>query len=171
MTCSLSCPVPLHADDYPRLKGFAMPIQNADSTLGAGEAADCSSPPPSQLLQAVEELNAGAYFVCHETLEALWLEEKRPVRNLYKGILQLAAALLQQQRGNDRATVSLLTKACLYLKPFSPVCQRVHVARLIGDAETLRQDIGDSGPGFHRPPDLYNSLQVHLITEPPPSDE
>ena len=38
----------------------------------------------------LEEFNRGEYFACHETLEALWIPEKRSVREIYQGVLQIA---------------------------------------------------------------------------------
>jgi len=36
-------------------------------------------------LEGVEEFNRGEFYECHETLEALWLAEPRPIRGLYQG--------------------------------------------------------------------------------------
>jgi predicted metal-dependent hydrolase len=45
---------------------------------------------PSAFYAGLDELNAGEYYRCHETLEALWLVERRPVREAYQGVLQIA---------------------------------------------------------------------------------
>lgn len=45
---------------------------------------------PPAFYTALEELNRGEYFACHETLEALWIPEKRSVREIYQGVLQIA---------------------------------------------------------------------------------
>lgn len=45
---------------------------------------------PPEFYIALEELNRGAYFACHETLESLWIPETRSVRELYQGVLQIA---------------------------------------------------------------------------------
>jgi hypothetical protein len=47
-------------------------------------------PLPPELYIALEELNRGEYFACHETLESLWIPETRSVRGLYQGVLQIA---------------------------------------------------------------------------------
>jgi predicted metal-dependent hydrolase len=49
----------------------------------------CDELPPQLLRQGIAQFNAGHYFECHETLEALWRSETRPVRDLYQGILQV----------------------------------------------------------------------------------
>src|SRR5579864_4347401 len=45
---------------------------------------------PEAFYQALEEFNRREYFECHETLEALWIPEKRSVREIYQGVLQIA---------------------------------------------------------------------------------
>jgi hypothetical protein len=45
---------------------------------------------PAEFYSALEELNRGEYFACHETLEALWIPETRDVRQIYQGVLQIA---------------------------------------------------------------------------------
>ncbi|GEM_PF-6647224 len=44
--------------------------------------------------------NAGHYFEAHEALEAAWNEDLRPIRELYRGLLQAAVTYLHIQRGN-----------------------------------------------------------------------
>jgi hypothetical protein len=45
---------------------------------------------PPEFYAALEQINHGAYFECHETLEALWIPETRSVREIYQGVLQIA---------------------------------------------------------------------------------
>jgi predicted metal-dependent hydrolase len=45
---------------------------------------------PLNFHQGLEQFNQGLYYKCHETLEALWLAERRSVRELYQGVLQIA---------------------------------------------------------------------------------
>lgn len=59
-------------------------------SIESGEPADWPEHLPGAFYQALEELNRGEYFLCHETLEALWIPEKRTVRELYQGVIQIA---------------------------------------------------------------------------------
>ncbi|MCB0081439.1 MAG: DUF309 domain-containing protein, partial [Caldilineaceae bacterium] len=44
---------------------------------------------PSQpALQGLVAFNRGNYFEQHEYLEAAWIAEQRPIREMYQGILQ-----------------------------------------------------------------------------------
>ena len=102
--------------------------------------------PPDALLRGIAEFNRGEYFVCHETLEALWKAERRPVRRLYQGVLQVAVALHHLERGNLPGARSMLAKAVTNLTPFPAPCLGVDVAALREDARRLAEalDRGDA---------------------------
>jgi predicted metal-dependent hydrolase len=109
--------------------------------------AACDEPPPDALLEGIAQFNRGEFFEQHETLELLWRAERREVRRLYQGILQIGVAFHHLRRGNHHGTVYMLTRGPAYLRPFAPRCQAVDVARLIGDAETALREVQRLGPG------------------------
>ncbi len=80
-------------------------------------------------MRGLEEFNAGQYFEQHETLELVWRAELRPVRDLYRGILQIGVACLQIERGNAVGAIKLIDRATRWLQPFRPACQTVDVDR------------------------------------------
>ncbi len=94
----------------------------------------CEEPPPSDLLEGIAQFNRGEYFEQHETLERLWIAERRDVRRLYQGILQVGVAFHHLRKLNHHGTVYMLTRGPCYLAPFAPSCQHVDVAALIADA-------------------------------------
>jgi uncharacterized protein len=73
---------------------------------------------PANLLQACEEFNSGKFFECHETLEEIWQEEQGEVRDLYKGLIQVAAAFVHVTRGNYIGADRLMRTALGYLGPY-----------------------------------------------------
>ena len=73
---------------------------------------------PGNLAQACREFNTGRYYECHETLEEIWQEEEGDVRDLYKGLIQVAAAFVHISRGNDRGARRLLSTGAGYLEPY-----------------------------------------------------
>ncbi len=95
-------------------------------------APPCLEAPPAGLVKGIEEFNGGAFYECHDTLEALWVAESRPVRQLYQGILQVAVAFYHLGAGRFRPVVTLLTRGSKYLEPFAPACMGVDVAGLLG---------------------------------------
>ena len=50
---------------------------------------DCQGPLHPQAVYGMELFNQGRYFEAHEALEAAWRDESGPVRDLYRGILQV----------------------------------------------------------------------------------
>ncbi len=126
---------------------------------------ECNESPPPLLRQGIEEFNRGLYFEQHETLEALWRREVRPVRRLYQGILQIGVGLHHLRRGNYHGAVSLLTRGLAHLRPFAPRCQGVEVARLIAAAERVLAAVEQLGPARLHEFDWALAPQVTLATE------
>jgi hypothetical protein len=73
---------------------------------------------PGNLQQACEEFNTGKYYECHETFEEIWQEEQGEVRDLYKGLIQVAAAFVHISRGGYKGANRLLATAVGYLEPY-----------------------------------------------------
>lgn len=105
-----------------------IPKSTARRTARCGEAA------PAALREAIAQFNAGDYWECHETLEALWRAEPDAVRYLYQGILLAGVGLYHLRRGNRHGALSKLRAAQALLLPYAPVCMGVDVA-------TLRDDV------------------------------
>jgi hypothetical protein len=103
--------------------------------------AACLEPPPVALLEGIAQFNRGEFFEQHETLELLWRAERRDVRRLYQGILQIGVAFHHLRRLNHHGTVYMLTRGPRYLAPFAPACQSVDVARLVADASAALLEV------------------------------
>jgi uncharacterized protein len=104
-----------------------------------------SEPLPEEVVRGLEAFNAGRYFEQHETLESVWRAEVHPVRELYRGILQIGLACLQIERGNAVGAVKMIDRAARWLQLFRPACQTVDVERLLVDAATFRNEIERAG--------------------------
>ena len=63
---------------------------------------------PEEFWLGVEQFNAGQFYACHDTLEALWIEATEPEKALYQGILQIAVALYHLENSNLRGAMILL---------------------------------------------------------------
>ncbi len=107
----------------------------------------CSEEPPPELVAGVAQFNRGEYFEQHETLELLWRAERRDIRRLYQGILQVGVAFHHLRRLNHHGTVHMLTRGSNYLAPFAPRCQSVNVERLLKDAAAALAEVERLGPG------------------------
>ena len=106
----------------------------------------CDEPPPPNLIEGIAQFNRGEYFEQHETLELLWRAERRDVRRLYQGILQIGVAFHHLRRCNYHGTVYMLTRGPGYLAPFAPGCQGVNVERLLKDAAAALVEVERLGP-------------------------
>ena len=125
----------------------------------------CDEPPPPLLREAIEQFNRGEYFTQHETLEILWRDEPRPVRELYQGILQVGVALYHVQRGNYHGAVYMLTRGAEYLRPFAPECQGVDVKALLDAAESMLARVEALGPTRLNEFDWATAPRVRLTPE------
>ena len=70
---------------------------------------------PGNFEKGCADFNAGRYFECHEWFEEIWQEEQGAVRDLYKGLIQIAAAFVHLSRGNFVGADRLLRTGVGYL--------------------------------------------------------
>ncbi len=101
---------------------------------------NCTDTLSPLVLQGIEEFNRGEFFEQHESLEAAWRAEPRPVRELYQGILQVGVACYQIERGNLRGALKMFERGLRRLRQFTPECLSIDVSRLIADAERVRDE-------------------------------
>jgi predicted metal-dependent hydrolase len=127
---------------------------------------DCGAPPPPQLVQAIREFNAGAFFEQHETLELLWRATPGEIRHLYEGLLQIGVGMhhLFKNRNYHGAAVKL-DHGIRLLEAFPAVCHGVDVARLREDAAAARERVLELGAD--RLDEFPRALtpRVHLVGE------
>lgn len=72
------------------------------------------------------------YFESHEVMEGLWLEDKNGTYgDLYKGIIQAAAAFLLLKRGTLSGSLQLFKSSTRYLKPYEPCVFGFDVSGLV----------------------------------------
>lgn len=151
-------------DRYMARSNFAEGLHEIIATM-AREITDepCGEAPPISAMHGIEEFNAGHYFEQHETLEIVWRAEMRPVRDLYRGILQIGLACYQIERGNARGAIKMIDRAKRWLQPFRPACQTIDVDRLLADAAALRNEIERLGVDRFSEFDRALFPTVHLL--------
>ena len=123
----------------------------------------CREPAPALLLEGIAQFNRGEYFEQHETLELLWRAERRDVRRLYQGILQIGVAFLHLQRLNHHGAVYMLTRGSQYLAPFAPRCQGIDVEALLGAATAALAEVQRLGQDRLAEFDWRLAARVHLV--------
>jgi uncharacterized protein len=100
---------------------------------------------PPEWLQGINEFNAGEYYACHDTLEALWMDAIDPDKKFYQGVLQIAVACYHLHNRNWRGAVTLLGEGIGRLPYYQPVYAGIDVARLIQDSSNLLQILQSIG--------------------------
>ena len=110
----------------------------------------CNAPLPPQAVEGFRLFNDGKYFEAHEALENAWNAEKGEIRNLYRGILQIAVVYLHITRGNYNGALKVYARSQKWLKDWSPICRGVHVDELRQNAENVINEVkrlGKAGIG------------------------
>ena len=102
---------------------------------------DCAAPLHPQTAEGLRLFNAGEYFEAHEALEAAWKEESGRVRNLYRGILQIAVVYLHITRGNYNGAVKVYARSQKWMKDWPEVCRGIQVEELRRDAAVVMQEV------------------------------
>ena len=97
----------------------------------------CNAPLHPRAADGLRLFNAGEYFEAHEALEDAWNAEKGAVRNLYRGILQIAVVYLHITRRNYNGAIKVYARSQKWLKDWPEVCRGIQVGKLRRDAEMV----------------------------------
>lgn len=116
------------------------------SNSGKSSAGNCLGPLHPAAVHGMELFNSGKYFEAHEALEAAWREETAPIRDLYRGILQVGVVYLHIQRCNYPGAVKVYQRCRNWLDLWPDTCRGVDVGQLKQDLEDVIQVVQDLGP-------------------------
>ncbi|MDM9379396.1 DUF309 domain-containing protein [Chlorogloeopsis sp. ULAP01] len=92
---------------------------------------------PQQFWQGIDQFNAGQFYACHDTLEALWIEATEPEKTFYQGILQIAVALYHLGNHNFRGAAILLGEGSNRLRRYPSVYSGIDVDELLHQSTEL----------------------------------
>ena len=83
--------------------------------------------------KGLELFNEKEFFECHDVIEELWLETdpSDPHRDLYKGVIQAAAAVYQLNRGILSGARGLYKSSLVYLEKYKPEALGLNVDEFI----------------------------------------
>jgi hypothetical protein len=110
--------------------------------------AQCDDPLPPEAVEAVKKFNSGEFYKQHDLFEALWMAEERPIRDLYRAVLQVGIAYYQATLGNQRGSHKMLLRSLQWLALLPDVCQGIDIATLRADAARVRAElerVGEDG--------------------------
>ena len=97
----------------------------------------CSGCPHPRAIEGFQLFNQGEYFEAHEALEEAWREEKSPIRELYRGILQVAVVYLHITRSNYVGALKVYHRSQKWLVDWPNTCRGVNVAQLRRDLDAV----------------------------------
>ncbi len=106
----------------------------------------CQAGLDPDVIEGLELYNAREFFECHEVLENVWRVEKGPIRELYRGILQVAVGYYHIQRGNYIGAQKMFKRCRRWLDPFPDICQGINLAGLRRDFQAVEDAIVRLGP-------------------------
>ena len=106
----------------------------------------CDGRTPAGVREGIRLFNAGRFYEAHEALEHEWHAERRPIRRLYQGILQIGVGFHHARGGNHRGAILLLTDGIEKVSGFVPACQGIDTARLVRESQACLDRIVAGGP-------------------------
>ncbi|GAB4497651.1 MAG: hypothetical protein OHK003_06970 [Anaerolineales bacterium] len=92
-------------------------------------------------IEGIQLFNEGKFFEAHEELETAWKEERGSIRDLYRGILQVAVTYLHITRGNYDGAVKVYGRSLKWTQGWADVCRGINVKKLRDDAKTIMQEV------------------------------
>ena len=101
----------------------------------------CNASLPPQAKLGLRLFNAGEYFEAHEALEDAWNAESGQVRELYRGVLQIAVVYLHVTRRNYNGAVKVYLRSQRWLKDWPDICRGIDVGKLRRDAEAVINEV------------------------------
>lgn len=102
---------------------------------------NCSGALHPKAIEGLRLFNAGEFFEAHEELETAWREETDEIRDLYRGILQVAVTYLHITRGNYDGAVKVYGRSLKWTRDWGDVCRGINVKKFREDVETVMKEV------------------------------
>ena len=126
-----------------------------------------------RFLKGLELFNNREFYECHEVIENLWLEtsveksKSNEYRDLYKGVIQAAAALYQFQRGILGGAYRLYKSAIGYMEKYELAALGLDVHELIQDLHRCFSELHDVAKKESRGPvvEVHFPKKINLSKE------
>jgi hypothetical protein len=104
--------------------------------------------------RGVALFNGVRYWHAHEAWETLWRAAEEEDRDLYQGLIQVAAGLLHLQRRNARGARSKLREGLERLERYQPMYRGILVSELVDKCRRVLADLDDGHLPYLIPPVL-----------------
>lgn len=103
------------------------------------------------LERGLELIAAGQFFAAHEELEDEWREAEPGERDFLQGLVHVAVAWYQAERGNRYGCERQLAKATRRLGPYSPRYRGVDVEAALGSIVVAQERVARGELGLPPP--------------------
>lgn len=125
------------------------------------------APLSAEAAKGVAAFNRGDYFEQHEHFEKAWLEEPRPIREMYQGILQVGVAFLLIERNQWLGSLKTFRRGLPRLRDLPPVCQGLNIGALRAEAEAIHAEVAALGPARLHEFDQRRFPRLEVVEEQP----
>lgn len=102
---------------------------------------DCAGKLHPKAIEGIKLFNAGKFFEAHEELELAWREETGSIRDLYRGILQVAVTYLHITRGNYDGAVKVYGRSLKWTRGWADACRGINLKKLRDDAKSIMKEV------------------------------
>ncbi len=96
-----------------------------------------------RVIKGIQLFNQKKFFEAHEELELAWRDETQPIRDLYRGILQIGVAYYHIQHRNFIGAQKMFIRAEKWLLPYSGFCLGINIGKLKKDATKISRMLND----------------------------
>ena len=127
----------------------------------------CAGPPPPGIQEGIRLFNKREFYACHEAIEHEWHAERRPIRRLYQGILQIGVGFHHALGGNHRGALLLLADGIEKTSGFLPSCLGLDTARLVAESQSCLDTLRALGPARLADFDPATIPTIHAASTPP----
>lgn len=118
------------------LNGFAELLSD-----GQGGGIVMPLPYPLKFMEGVRLYHNGCYWHAHEAWEEVWRTASEPYRSFLKGLIQIAAALIQSSRGRWNGALNLLNRVQRYLQHCPEEIWGVNLNELRKQVDAFKSEI------------------------------
>jgi len=118
------------------LNGFAELVSD-----GQGGGIVMPLPYPLKFMEGVRLYRKGYYWHAHEEWEEVWRNSGEPERSFLKGLIQIAAALIQCGKGKWKGAMNLLARAQRNLSQCPNEIYGTDIANLQRQVESFRNEV------------------------------
>lgn len=112
-----------------------------ENSVAERNSESCDGELHPKAIEGMYLFNLRKFFEAHEELEIAWNEEQGEVRDLYRGILQVAVTYLHITRGNYDGAIKVYKRSQRWLGGWNDVCRGINLKQFQADAKNIMDEV------------------------------